>query len=284
MSDIPNADERDFWSGDMGQSWITSQEEMDTQLAEVAQLVLKHADLQPGERAIDIGAGTGALSLMAAEQVGASGGILATDISEPLLQLAEERGKTFPQMGTFLGDAQAADWPEDEFDHAISRFGVMFFADPPAAFANIARALKPGGRITFAAWAPASDNPFWHLPTKHAVQQLGAPPKPEPNTPGPMGLADLDLACERLEKGGLTEVSGSVETVHLRHPKGPRAFANLCVRIGAAKRIVNHFDASEADQKAIEDTLSEEFQQFEQADGSAAIPAAINLLRAKRPE
>ena len=283
MSDIPNADERDFWSGDMGLSWVTSQEEMDTQLAEVAQLVLRHANLQPGDRAIDIGAGTGALSLMAAEHVGENGRILTTDISEPLLELAAKRGNGLKQMDTFLGDAQAANWPEGDFDHAISRFGVMFFSDPPAAFANIARALRPGGQITFAAWAPASENPFWHLPTKHAVQHLGAPPKPEPNTPGPMGLADIDLACERLEKGGLVDISGTVETVHLRHPNGPRAFANLCIRIGAAKRIVNHFDASEAEQKAIEDTLAEEFLQFEQPDGSAAIPAAINLLRARRP-
>ena len=187
-------------------------------------------------------------------------------------------------MDTFLGDAQAADWPERDFDHAVSRFGVMFFSDPPAAFANIARALKPGGQITFAAWAPATDNPFWQLPAKRAVQHLGPPPSTEPNTPGPMGLADIDLACERLAKAGLIEVSGTVETVHLRHPNGPRAFANLCVRIGAAKRIINHFDASEAEQKAIEDTLTEDFLQFGQPDGSAAIPAAINLLRAKRPE
>ena len=187
-------------------------------------------------------------------------------------------------MDTFLGDAQAADWPERDFDHAVSRFGVMFFSDPPAAFANIARALKPGGQITFAAWAPATDNPFWQLPAKRAVQHLGPPPSTEPDTPGPMGLADIDLACQRLAKAGLIEVSGTVETVHLRHPNGPRAFANLCVRIGAAKRIINHFDASEAEQKAIEDTLTEDFLQFGQPDGSAAIPAAINLLRAKRPE
>lgn len=283
MTDTPNANERDFWSGPSGQSWVASQDEMDRQMAEVADLVIRHAALKTGERVMDIGAGTGALSLLAAGEVGPSGRVLTTDISEPLLTCAATRGQDLPQMETFLGDAQIADWPETDFDVAISRFGVMFFADPPAAFANIARALKPGGRIVFAAWAPAADNPFWHLPAKHAVARLGQPPKTEPNTPGPMGLSDIDLACKRLELAGLTEVKGTVKTVHLRHPDGPRAFASLCVRIGAAKRIINHFNASEADQTAIQEALASDFQTFAQSDGSAALPAAINLLTARKP-
>ncbi|NNL18577.1 MAG: methyltransferase domain-containing protein [Boseongicola sp.] len=283
MADIANDSERDFWSGPSGQSWVTSQEEMDTQLADVAHLVMRHADLQPGERVLDIGSGAGALSLLAADAVGSTGHVLAADISKPLLDCAEKRSSDIPQMNSLLADAQTTDWPKHPFDLAVSRFGVMFFADPPAAFANIARALKPGGRIVFAAWAHAGENPFWHIPTKHAVAHLGHPPKTEPNTPGPMGLADIDLACERLRKGGLENVEGRVETVHLRHPKGARAFANLCCRIGAAKRVITHFEADAQTQKTIENGIATDFAPFEQKDGSCAIPAAINLLTASKP-
>ncbi len=283
MTDTPNVKERDFWSGPIGQSWVTSQEEMDIQLAEVADLVMRHADPRPGQRVIDIGSGTGALSLLAANAVGSTGRVLTTDISEPLLSHASKRGQHLPQMRTFLGDAQIGDWPETDFDLAISRFGVMFFADPPAAFANIAKALKPGGSIVFAAWAPASRNPFWHIPAKHAVAHLGQPPKTEPDSPGPMGLSTMSLALERLRDSGLENVSGEEVTVHLRHTDGPHAFANLCTRMGAAKRILSHFDASPEDQHIIETQITAEFAPFAQPDGSTAIPAAINLLTATKP-
>ena len=283
MTNTANTDERDFWSGPSGQSWVSSQEEMDMQLAEVADLVMRYAQPQPGQRVLDIGSGAGALSLLAAEAVGSSGHVLAADISAPLLECADARSAAIPQMRTLLADAQVSDWPTPPFDLAVSRFGVMFFADPPAAFANIARALKPGGRIVFAAWAPPGENPFWSIPTKHAVAHLGQPPKIDLNTPGPMGLADIDLACQRLAEGGFENIEGRVETAYLRHTKGARAFASLCCRIGAAKRVINHFDADENTQKTIENDITADFAQFEQPDGNCAIPAAINLLTATKP-
>lgn len=283
MTDTPNAAERDFWSGPSGQSWVTSQEEMDRQLAEVADLVMRHANPESGQRVLDVGSGAGALSLLAAEAVGPGGHVLATDISKPLLDCAAERGRAVNHMSTLLADAEAADWPDTNFDAAISRFGVMFFANPANAFANIARALKPGGRIIFAAWAPAQDNPFWHIPSKHAVNHLGQPPKVEPNQPGPMGLADITLAQNHLSNAGLADVQGQVEAVHLRHNGGASSFANLCCRIGAARRAINHFNASSEAQTAIENDIASDFEQFELPDGTCAIPAAINLLTATKP-
>ena len=282
MTNIPNADGRDFWSGPSGLSWIASQEELDTIMADIASAVMETAAPNAGDKVIDIGCGTGALSLLAANAVGADGHVLATDISEPLLLHAGERGQTVPQMSTLLADAQIADWPTTDFDLAISRFGVMFFNDPPAAFANIARALKPGGRIAFAAWAPAQDNPFWELPARAAAARLGRPPKPEPNSPGPLGLADINLAQARLEAGGLINVGGREIIVFLNHPGGASAMASLCVRIGAARRVINHFHGTPEDAAAIEATLTDSFAPFE-TNGAVTLPARINLLTASRP-
>ena len=282
MAKTANADEKTFWEGPSGLSWIAFEEEQDQFLSEVAQLVIETANPLPGERVLDIGCGTGAVSLLAAERVGAAGRVLASDISEPLLRRAGERGSHMAQFATFLGDAEVADWPETGFDVAVSRFGVMFFADPAAAVANIADALTPGGRIVFAAWAPAAENPYWHVPARRASERLGRPPKTDPDTPGPMGLADIDLACARLEAGGLRDVEGRAVTVALRHPGGVAAAADLAVRIGAARRIVNMFDGTADDEAAVRAAIAADFNDYA-TDTGAAVPATINLLTARAP-
>lgn len=280
MTDRPNDTEKDFWSGPSGTSWVTFEDEQETYLREVAELVIDRAAPQPGERVLDIGSGTGGVSLMAAERVGDAGHVLATDISEPLLTRAAERSAAYPQMSTLLADSQTVDWPDTGFDLAVSRFGVMFFADPPAAFANIARALKPGARIVFAAWASAAENPYWHIPQRHAVARLGQPPKVAPDGPGPMGLATMELALERLRAGGLSDVQGEAVDLHLNHPGGVEAAADLATRIGAATRIINMFGGTADDKAAIRDAITEDFAQFATPNG-AAVPARINLLTAR---
>ncbi len=282
MSDTPNATEKDFWEGPSGLTWIQFEEEQDTFLGDVAELVINEANPQPGDRVLDIGCGTGAVSLLAADRVGPEGRALATDISEPLLNRAEARGASLPQFGTHHADAEAADWPETGFDFAVSRFGVMFFANPPAAFANIAKALKPGGRIVFAAWAPAKENPYWHIPARRASERLGKPPKVEPDTPGPMGLSNLPLALERLAAAGLEDINGQQVEVALRHPGGVEAAADLAVRIGAARHVINKFNGSPDDEAAIRDAIAADFAPYA-TEAGAAVPASINLLTARVP-
>ena len=277
-----NAGQKEFWEGPSGLSWITYEEEQDTLLGEIANLVISVADPRPGERVLDIGCGTGALSLLAANRVGPDGRVLATDISEPMLARAAERGAGLTQLNTCLADAAVADWPERDFDIAVSRLGVMFFADPAAAFANIARALKPGGRVVFAAFAPVKDNPWWRVSARRASERLGMPPRTEPDTPGPMGLATLSRAVERLETAGLTDVEGRVVEVALRHPGGVRAAADLATRIGAARSIIRRMGGTESDATHIRDAIAADFAPFE-TDAGAAIPAAINLLTARVP-
>ncbi|MEO0917131.1 MAG: class I SAM-dependent methyltransferase, partial [Pseudomonadota bacterium] len=152
-----NTQEADFWSGPAGAKWIEHEAEQDHFLSEVAEAVLRKARLDLGERVLDIGCGTGALSLLCADKVGEDGYVLATDIAPPFVERVGVRAARMPQVQAYLADAQTADWPAPGFDVAVSRFGVMFFSDPPAAFANIARALRPSGRMAFAAWGATAD-------------------------------------------------------------------------------------------------------------------------------
>jgi SAM-dependent methyltransferase len=281
VTNTPNASEREFWSGPSGQSWITHETVQDMLLSEASGAIVARAVPQPGQRVLDIGCGTGALSRAIADRVGAGGHVLSVDISEPLLARATEHAEGRPEIAMYLGDAQTADWPESGFDMAVSRFGVMFFADPPAAFANIARALRPGGRMVFGAWGPVSDNPWWSVPSRVASERLGQPPKTSPNSPGPMGLADSYWALEQFRLAGLEDVACEKATVALLQPAGVLAAAELATRVGPGARILRMFDGTEDDRLAIRNGIAEAFADYAAEDG-ARIPAMLHIFTARR--
>lgn len=280
--ETPNAGQRDFWTGPSGQSWIENQEEQDAVLSGVSAAILARAAPAPGQRVLDIGCGTGALSIAVAGAVGRGGRVLATDISELLLDVAARRGAGLAQMATLLADAQVADWPETGFDLAVSRFGVMFFADPAAAFANIARALRPGGRMVFAAWAGIGKNPWWELPRQVATDLLGPTQATPPNAPGPLGLADVGWALRRFRAGGLGDAACEEVRVDVHHPGGVRALAELTTRLGPAKRVITERGGNERDARAVADGIAAAFARYAATDG-ARVPAVLNMFTATAP-
>lgn len=279
MSNEPNTSERDYWSGPSGQTWIRHREDQDAILSEVTKLVTAHADLKPGGRALDIGCGTGALTRAVAKIVGQSGRVLAADISAPLLAETARLSSDQSQVATLNADAQTTDWPEDGFDVAVSRFGVMFFSDPAAAFSNIARALVPSGRLVFAAWGPYTDNPFWVEPQRIAAARLGRPPAIPATEPGPFGLSDRDWSLDRMRAAGLANIDCDVVTVGLSHPGGLEALAELSTRIGPAARVLRLFDGTEDDRLAVRDEIEGVFSDLAT---EGAVPATIHLFTARR--
>lgn len=275
----PNAGEAEYWSTS-GQSWIRHEAVQDAILAPVTETLLTLADLSPGARVLDIGCGTGAHALAVADRVAPTGRVLALDVSGPFLDRTAARAKeaNLP-VQTRLGDAQVADW-SGTFDHATSRFGVMFFADPGAAFANIARALKPGAEMLFAAWAPVKVNPWWHLPMAAASARLGALPPTPPHAPGPMGLADAEYAKAHLDRGGLRDVAVTPKTITLGPLGNAAEMAALGLKIGPAARAMRLFNGTESDAAAIADALTKAYAAYEDG-GLVRIPATLNLIRAR---
>ena len=145
MSEAPNAAQVAYWNDAAGQTWAEMQEALDRQLAPLGRAAMAALAPTPGERLLDIGCGAGQTTLELAAAVAPGGEVLGLDISRPLLEVARAR-PAVPGVRFLEGDAQTHAFEPAGFDGAFSRFGVMFFADPPAAFANIRRALKPGGR------------------------------------------------------------------------------------------------------------------------------------------
>ncbi|MFB7413268.1 class I SAM-dependent methyltransferase [Streptomyces sp. NPDC056121] len=181
MPHIVNVDQSQAWNGYEGEHWARNQDRWDAVNAGFDQPLLDAAAVRPGERVLDVGCGAGATTRLAARRAGPGGRALGVDLSGPMLTRAEEAAReeaareeaareeaarqetgraetgqeeTSRQAGAVdvsfeRGDAQVHPFPAGAFDVAISRFGVMFFADPVAAFANIRRALRPGGRLAF---------------------------------------------------------------------------------------------------------------------------------------
>jgi SAM-dependent methyltransferase len=214
MTDVTagaNADQIAFWSGETGDRWVLRQQRMDDMLGPYGALALARAAARPGEAVLDVGCGCGATALALAGQVGAGGKVFGVDISKPMLARAEERARQLPSPKAeirfaFL-DAQTGALGDPRFDLAFSRFGVMFFADPAAAFANIRGALKPGARVAFACWRALDENPWMALTMRAAFQHLPPPPRPGPDDPGPFSFADPDRVRRILDIAGFRDAT-----------------------------------------------------------------------------
>ncbi len=282
---IANEEQAEYWGkSDPGAKWLTYEDQLDHLMAPVLKLVLDRAGLAPGMAVLDIGSGTGVSTLAAARHVGPDGHVLAADISQPFLDRAAARAaeKGLKNITFQYADAQTFDFPPDQMDAATSRFGVMFFEDSVAAFANIARALKPGGQMTFAAWGPLDVNPWFKVPHIAAVKRLGQPPRVDRYAPGPLAFHDLDHVADMIAQAGLTDVKAEAVSLELLGFGGVEGTAALCARVGPAARVIAHFEGDEQDFQAIQNSVAEEFQNF-LSGTDLRIPAVINLYQARRP-
>src|SRR6185503_20850430 len=172
--------------------------------------VLQRLAPQPGERIVDIGCGGGDTTLALAERVQGHGFVLGVDVSRPLLQRATARAANTPEYPVRFVEADAAGYAFERgsFDALFSRFGVMFFADPAAAFANLRRALKPGGRMAFVCWRSEGENPIMTVPLTAAKKRIPVPPPPaDPTAPGPFALADRARLERILQTAGFASIA-----------------------------------------------------------------------------
>lgn len=277
MSD--NQEQQDFWSAKAGEKWISNQREMDALLAPVLQLVLDHADLQAGETVLDIGCGAGTSTAQAAQLVGDTGHCKGLDIADTLLHHAK-RELDRPNVDWLLADAQTHQFQSNTYDVMISRFGVMFFSDTVAAFANIRSALKPQGRIVMAAWGPAPENPWFMLPAQAAKAQLGQMPKTDRSLPGPFAFENQGKVVEMLAEAGFSNIKTTNHALGLTAPNGLDSAAQLCCEIGSASAALQYFNGTAEDRQAIAARIAELFKPFETQVG-LYIPASIHLFTAQ---
>ena len=181
-----------------------------------------------------------------------------------------------------MADAQTHGFAPGAFDAMISRFGVMFFADSVAAFANMAKAMRPGGRMHFVCWSGLQENPWFSMPRQVAIDRLGAPEPADPRAPGPMAFAERDFVTGILEQAGLAEVHSQEVSVDLTPLGSVEEVAKFAAHVGPASRILKEKDGTAEDARVIVEALSEKMQAFATPDG-VRVPATLNLYSAIRP-
>lgn len=237
-------------------------------------------DAKPGERVLDIGCGCGQTTVALAERVGAGGAVVGADISQPMLEVARGRvvpdGAAMPEFREI--DAQTGDLGEGVFDAAFSRFGVMFFADPVAAFANIGRSLKSGGRLVFVCWRPLAENVWMRAPIEAAAPLLPPSPPSDPLAPGPFAFADPARIWDLLDAAGFRAIDARPHDARIGGSPLEKA-VDSSFRVGplgAAMRDNPHL--AEAAREAVTAAL----EPYDTPQGVLA-PASVWIVRAGWP-
>src|SRR3546814_665593 len=208
-------------------------------LAPLGRAAMNALTAMPGERILDIGCGSGQTSLELVGAVEPGGEVLGIDLSAPLLEVAQRRNSGHQGLRFVQGDAQVFPFAPASFDAAFSRFGVMFFADPVAAFLNIRRGLKPGGRLAFACWRSLEENPTYTLPMQAAAAYLPpVPPNVEPDAPGPFAFANQERVRTILAAAGFEAVNVAPHDEAVGSGSLESALA-LSLKVGMLGRFLN---------------------------------------------
>ncbi|MFO1081242.1 MAG: class I SAM-dependent methyltransferase [Reyranellaceae bacterium] len=226
-------------------AWAEVRDLLELQLAPLGAPALDALAARPGEAVLDIGCGGGDTALALADAVAPHGSVTGIDLSAAVLAHAQPLSGRRPGLRFLLGDAQSFPFEAATFDAAFSRFGVMFFADPVAAFANIRRSLKPGGRLAFVCWRALADNPLDHLPLAAAAAHLPPQPPEDPQAPGPFSFADPDRVRGLLHAAGFD----SIDVVPHDRKVGSgdlESMLRVCTRVGALGKILRETPALRA--------------------------------------
>ncbi|MEI9989323.1 MAG: class I SAM-dependent methyltransferase [Rhizomicrobium sp.] len=237
-----NADQIEYWNGLAGQRWAQAQDTMDRTMASITAALVPFVAAKPGEHILDIGCGSGGTTLEYAKAVGGAGRVLGVDISKPMLDVARARAAAQGSAAEFI-EADAAVHPfAPEFDAVASRFGVMFFADPPSAFANIRKSLKPGGRLAFVCWRTMPENAWASAPFAAARPFLPEQPPPDPLAPGPFAFADPARVKSILETAGFKAVETKKLDTAMHVAQTAADAAQFSLNIGPLSRAASGLD------------------------------------------
>jgi SAM-dependent methyltransferase len=273
-----NRSQIDFWNGATAQRWVSQQQRLDRAFAPMLHASLERAAPAAGERVVDIGCGCGASLMALAEKVGDAGHVTGLDVSAPMLAVAKERARGLRSIECIEGDAAVHPF-DGSADLVYSRFGVMFFGEPEAAFTNLRRALRAGGRLSFMSWRARDENPWHTIPQVAAAPFIGSPPVTPPGAPGPFSLASADRTREILAAAGFMHVDVEPYDVALRFSTtGMPEAVDFAAYAGPSALLLADKDTATVAQAraAFEDAL----RPYARGD-VVALPAAVWLVTAR---
>lgn len=269
----------EYWNGAAGQKWVDQSDRLDAMLGQFADGVLDAAAIQTGERALDIGCGAGVLTLGATAQSGGSVGSLGVDVSTPLLALARKRAAEAESPAMFEHGDASVYTADDKLNLMISRFGVMFFDDPAAAFANIRAQIRTGGRMAFMCWQALPLNDWAFAPFQAALPLLReAPPSPDPTAPGPFAFADKDRVAGILTEAGWQNSSIEPFETEITLPGDDvETSARFMLQLGPLSRLIAEQDL---DPQTILGAVIDKLSEHAETDGRIKMKSTCWLVQA----
>ena len=275
--DTANVVQSGEWNGADGEYWATYHREYERLLGVFDRALVAAGDVGPGDRILEIGCGTGATTRALAARA-ADGSVLGLDLSGPMLTVARSAAdrERVRNVEFVQGDAQVYPFEPSSFDVAVSRMGCMFFGDPATAFANVGRALRPGGRLALTVWqevaanewVTAIDDALGETPSEDAAEE------PTGYVPGPFSLADRELCTSLLQSAGFVDVG--VEDLRL-----PLAFGTVDE---AQSFLETWIDEDLDDERRTQATATLRRLLVQNAtDEGVLLPSATWLITARRP-
>jgi SAM-dependent methyltransferase len=279
-----NAAQRDYWNTIAGPRWVGLAGFVERRVQAVNKLLLTHSAVMSAEKVLEIGCGTGAATMPLAEAVGERGEVLGVDISAPMLAGARQRvaQSGLHNISLLQADAQVHGFEPNRYDLITSRFGVMFFADPMAAFRNLRGAAKPGGRLCFVCWAPLADNQHWLIPYEVALRRLG-PPAPKPaHAPGPLAFSDPDYVRSILETARFEGVEIHRQTPEIVGATPEEEAEHACI-MGPSGRLIEEKKPDERMRQTIRQEMTEAFAAYAKGK-EMRLPSTVFVVTAQRPQ
>jgi SAM-dependent methyltransferase len=255
-----------LWNGSSGEAWIAAQAVLDDLFRPVEALLADTAASLGATGVLDVGCGTGATTIALARRLGPSATCTGLDVSATMIDVARERAaRETPRPRFVCADAQTHPFEPDTFDLLTSRFGVMFFGDPVAAFANLRRATAPGGALRAVVWRGPEDNPFMATAARAAADVLpeGALPQGRPTgAPGQFSFADPDRVGTILDGGGWRDPD--LEAVDLPCVMPASDLREYVTRLGPLSQALRGLD--DADRARALEVVLPAFDQFTEGD------------------
>lgn len=268
MSDPqPNAEMIEYWNEAAGVKWVAQQARLDRQLGPLGDEALARASARPGERVLDVGCGCGATTLALARAVGENGHVTGLDLSGPMLEHARRQAEAAGLMSRIdwrHGDAQVVPLGRAEYDLVFSRFGVMFFDDPKAAFRNLAASTRPGGRLVFVCWQGREANPWLTAPAQAAARYLEMPKPPDPDAPGPFAFGEAERVRRILLAAGYRDVAIEAQNDLLLLGNGSLEDAiEVALEVGPVAGALREANPEPEVRAKVRAAVTEALQQFE---------------------
>jgi SAM-dependent methyltransferase len=280
MSNIDTSSEAQmYWNEEGGDKWVENIDFAESFMTPMSDRLIERIAAKKGEKILDVGCGGGITTLKLAALAGEDGGVLGVDVSRQIIDVAIKRAEDSTNIEFQHSDAASTEFGENKFDLITSRFGVMFFDDPVAAFKNLHRSLKPTGRLVFLCWRTPQENPWMAEPAAATFQILPPPmEKPAPTDPGPFSLGEAEHLTNVLQLAGFTNIN--LEPVDLSLPMSSVDTAvGFLTRLGPAADALK--EASDDQRVEVIAAIRSVMEKYSNVDGVLA-PAATWIASASK--